>query len=140
MMKLNVMLDDGAFMPTRAHEWDGGLDLYSREDKVIFPQQSYHFDTGVHMDIKRGYAGILISKSGLNKDYNVQSEGLIDAGYTGSIGVTLCNHGNSMVHIKKGQKISQIVILRVARPKPRLVEWFKKTDRGDKGFGSSGKF
>ena len=102
MEKIKVMLDDGAFMPTRAHEWDAGLDLYSREDKVIFPQKSYHFDTGVHMDIKRGYAGILISKSGLNKDYNVQSTGLIDAGYTGSIGVTRI--ASSVVRVGKARK------------------------------------
>lgn len=140
MQKIKVMLDEGAKMPTFAHEADAGYDLYSREDKVIFPQSSYTFETGVHMAIEPGYAGVLISKSGLNKNLNVQSTGLVDADYIGSIGVTLYNHGSNMVHIKKGQKISQIVFLPIKKPKLELVDSLEATERGDGGFGSSGAF
>ena len=140
MLEIKVMLEEGAKTPTKAHDPDAGFDLYSREDKVIFPQSSYTFDTGVHMGIKPGYAGLLVSKSGLNKNFSVQSTGLVDADYTGSIGVTLYNHGSNMVHIKKGQKISQIVILPIIYAELVLSDSLEATERGDGGFGSSGAF
>lgn len=140
MQKIKVMLEKNAKMPTKAFEHDAGFDLYSREDKVIFPNSSYTFETGVHMKIEPGFAGVLISKSGLNRNLNVQSTGLIDADYTGGIGVTLYNHGTSMVHIKEGQKISQIVILPIATPELELVDSMEETERGGGGFGSSGEF
>lgn len=140
MLEIKVMLDEGAKMPTKAHEHDAGFDLYSREDKVIFPHESYTFETGVHMAIEPGYAGLLVSKSGLNKNLNVQSTGLVDADYTGGIGVTLYNHGSGMVRIKKGQKISQIVLMPILYAKLVLSDALEATERGDGGFGSSGAF
>ena len=101
MEEIKVMLDKGAIMPTRAHEDDAGLDLYTPEDfglgfvnegdvnRVIHGVDSYIVDTGVHVEIPKGYVGMLKSKSGLNVKYGIISEGVIDAGYTGSIKVKL---------------------------------------------------
>lgn len=139
-MKMKVVLDEGAKMPTRAHEADAGYDLYSRENAVIYHGDSHRFDTGVHVQIPRGYAGLIVSKSGLNVRYGVQSEGLIDADYTGSITVKLYNHGNAAVRIEKGQKISQLVIIPIITPELEQAESLEETERGDGGFGSSGKF
>lgn len=138
MEKIKVMLDDGAFMPTRAHSADAGLDLYATEDAVIFRDGSATFDTGVHIAIPEGYVGFLKSKSGLNINSGLQSAGVIDSGYTGSIRVKLYNHGHEMVHIKRGQKISQLVILPIVTPELQVVEEFEQTERGNNGFGSSG--
>lgn len=140
MEKIKVMLDDEAFMPTRAHEADAGLDLYAREDAVIFRDGSKKFDTGVHVAIPEGYVGFLKSKSGLNVNQGIQSAGVIDSGYTGSICVKLYNHGYEAVRIKRGQKISQIVILPIVTPEPVLVDSLEETERGDGGFGSSGAY
>ena len=68
------MLDDGAFMPTRAHGADAGLDLYATKDAVIFRHGSEKFDTGVHIEIPDGYVGFLKSKSGLNVKSGITSE------------------------------------------------------------------
>lgn len=138
--RIKVMLDPGAKMPARAHDADAGYDLYSREDAVIFPNASGEFDTGVHMAIPHGFCGVLISKSGLNMKHGVQSDGLIDSDYTGSICVKLYNHGAKAVEIKKGQKISQIVILPIITPELDEVDRMEDTERGDGGFGSTGKF
>ena len=138
--KIKVMLDEGAKMPTRAHETDAGLDLYAREDAVIFRHGSYKFDTGVHVEIPKGYVGFLKSKSGLNVNQGIQSAGVIDSGYTGSICVKLYNHGSGMVHIKAGQKISQLVLLPIITPELELVDSLEETERGNGGFGSSGAF
>lgn len=140
MDKIKVMLDKGAYMPTRAHKADAGLDLYATEDAVIFRDGSYTFDTGVHVAIPEGYVGFLKSKSGLNVKQGIQSAGVIDSGYTGSIRVKLYNHSSEMVHIRKGQKISQLVILPVATPEIELVDALEDTERGNGGFGSSGDF
>ena len=137
---MKIVLDDGAIMPTRAHFLDAGYDLHSREDAVIQPNESRTFDTGVHMEIPKGYVGFLKSKSGLNVKSGILSEGVIDAGYTGSICVKLYNHGSQAVEIKKGQKITQIVFLPIWTPEVELADCLYNTERGANGFGSSGMF
>ena len=137
---VEVALDDGARLPTRVHAADGGLDLYSRQDAVIEPGKSCRFDTGVHMAIPEGFVGFIKSKSGLNVNYGIQSEGVIDSGYTGSIVVKLFNHGDLPVEIKKGQKISQLVLLPIITPILCVVKDLEATERGNGGFGSTGKF
>ena len=137
---MKVMLDEGAKMPTRGHIADAGYDLYSRDDAIIFGGDSQRFDTGVHVQIPEGYVGMVKSKSGLNVQYGVQSEGVIDSGYTGSIVVKLYNHGKAMVRIEKGQKISQLVILPIITPELEPVDSLEETERGNGGFGSTGKF
>lgn len=83
---MKIVLDLLAFMPTRAHEYDAGLDLYSASDDVyIYPGESELFDTGVHVQLPKNTVGFLKSKSGLNVKHGITSEGVIDVGYTGSI-------------------------------------------------------
>lgn len=145
-MKIKVMLDPGVTkIPSRAHEMDAGLDLYSPIDTVIPVQSAWTdgsmcIDTGVHIEIPAGYVGFLKSKSGLNVKSGIQSEGVIDAGYTGSIMVKLYNHSKYPVPIKKGQKISQLVILPIITPELELVDGLEDTERGNGGFGSTGAF
>ena len=139
-MKLKVVLDPEAKMPCRAHSADAGYDLFSREDATIFPNSGGKFDTGVHIAIPAGYVGFLKSKSGLNVNNGIQSEGVIDAGYTGSICVKLYNHGSQAVEIKKGQKISQLVLLPIITPDLEQVDSLEDTERGNGGFGSTGAF
>lgn len=138
-MKLKCMLDPGAKMPTRAHEDDGGLDLYSRVNAVLRPGMIAEFDTGVHVAVPRGYVGLLTSKSGLMKK-GITSRGTIDAGYTGSIKAILYHNGQEPVKIAKGQKITQLVICPIITPEPEQVDSLEDTERGDGGFGSTGKF
>lgn len=137
---MKVMLDEGAIMPTRAHECDAGLDLYAREDVFLPMYDSHVFDTGVHVEIPKGYVGMIKSKSGLNVNHNITSEGVIDCGYTGSIRVKLYNNGNRNMTIKKGQKISQLVIMPIITPELELVDTLEETERGTGGFGSTGAF
>ena len=139
-MTIKVKLDDWAFMPTRAHKTDAGLDLYSPCFGIIPPNESLCFDTGVHIEIPEGYVGMIKSKSGLNVKNGITSEGVIDSGYTGSMVVKLYNHGYEIVEIRKGQKISQLVILPIITPELELVDELEATERGNGGFGSTGAF
>ena len=139
-MKIKVKLDPGAVMPQRAHRWDAGLDLYSREDATIYQCDSHCFDTGVHVEIPPGYVGFIKSKSGLMVKYNIVTDGTVDAGYTGSIVVKLFNHSHCAVPILRGQKIAQLVIQPIAIPELELVDSLEETERGNNGFGSTGAF
>ena len=137
---MKIILDEGAKMPTRAHADDAGLDLYSRENRVIYPHSSATFDTGVHVEIPQWYVGMIKSKSGLNVKYGLTSEGVLDCGYTGSIRVKLYNHSSEAYTVAAGDKISQLVIMPIITPELELVEDFEtKTARGENGFGSTGR-
>lgn len=149
---MKIKLDKGAIMPTRAHDTDAGLDLYSRESKVVPAGGSAVFDTGVHIELPEIYfpfdkcpcqfeavVGLIKSKSGLNVKHNITSEGVIDMGYTGSIVVKLYNHGKEDYQVNAGDKISQLLILPILTPSLELVDRLEETERGDNGFGSSGK-
>ena len=137
---MKIILDEGAKMPTRAHADDAGLDLYSRENRVIYPHSSATFDTGVHVEIPQWYVGMIKSKSGLNVKYGLTSEGVLDCGYTGSIRVKLYNHSSEAYTVAAGDKISQLVIMPIIAPELELVKDFgTDTERGDNGFGSTGR-
>ena len=136
---MKIMLDAGAYMPTRAHEDDAGLDLYAMDSQIVCAKESAVFDTGVHIELPQGTAGFLKSKSGLNVKYGLTSDGVIDSGYTGSIVVKLYNHSGYDYTVRAGDKISQLVILPVCISDLTLVDKLDTTDRGDAGFGSTGR-
>lgn len=89
---MKIVLDNGAFKPYKAHPEDAGFDLMARERQIVPAHGSAIFDTGVHIEIPQGFVGFLKSKSGLNVKHGITSEGVIDAGYTGSICVKLYNN------------------------------------------------
>ena len=136
---MKIQLDENSLMPTRAHATDAGLDLYAPYGQEIPPKRSATFDTGVHIQLPEGTAGLLVSKSGLSVRHNLTSTGLIDCGYTGSIRVTLYNHSEQWYHVKKGDKISQLVIIPIITPELEVVDKLEDSERGEKGFGSSGR-
>lgn len=141
---MKIMLDKGAKMPTRAHPWDAGLDLYAPEGVGTYCIDpcggSTTIDTGVHMEIPEGYVGFIKAKSGLNVKHGLTCTGVIDAHYTGSIAVKLYNHHRCLRYdVRPGDKIAQLVILPCLLPELELVDSLEETDRGDAGFGSTGR-
>lgn len=138
---MKIKLDKGAYMPTRAHDTDAGLDLYCPvgQAQIVPAKESAIFDTGVHVELPLGTAGMVKSKSGLNVNYGLTSEGVVDVGYTGSIVVKLYNHSGYDYKIEEGDKISQLVIVPILTPELELVNSLEVTERGDGGFGSTGR-
>lgn len=136
---MKVKLDKGAFMPEYAHAADAGADLKSPTCGIVYPGDSIIIDTGVHVEIPDGMVGMLKSKSGLNVNNGIVSEGVIDSGYTGSIRVKLYNHGDNEYSVKRGDKITQLVIMPVNHETFELVDSLEETDRGNGGFGSTGR-
>lgn len=152
---MKIMLDEGAVMPTRAHEFDAGLDLYTPKtvsihgSKYTAPIYNHGYgmvgigqrviDTGVHVEIPAGYVGLIKSKSGLMVNAGLLTDGTIDSGYTGSIKVKLFNTSPKDYMFKAGDKIAQLVIVPCLLPELELVDHLEETDRGDGGFGSTGR-
>lgn len=136
---LKVKLDEGAYMPERAHEWDAGADLRTPVDFTLHGDNFATIDTGVHIEIPAGYVGMVKSKSGLMTNHGIVTDGTVDAGYTGSIKVCLFNHDINISHFARGDKIAQLVILPIVTPGFEQVEEIEGGDRGDGGFGSTGR-
>lgn len=160
---MNIVLDENAYMPIKAHPEDAGFDLFAKHDfevpacsyalctyltsnnELTPPKHEVHagyavHDTGVHIEIPKGYVGFLKSKSGLNINHHITGTGVIDSGYTGSIQVKLYNHSSEPYTFKKGDKIIQLVILPISPVNElTLVNSLNKTVRGDNGFGSTGR-
>lgn len=143
-MELKVSrIEDGAVLPTRAHEGDAGLDLYACEAAHIGPGERWSVGTGVAVEIPVGHAGLVLPRSGLARDHGISlpnSPGLIDAGYRGEIRVLLLNTDPAdTFNVEPGDRIAQLVIAPVALAEPVEVEVLAESARGDGGFGSSGR-
>lgn len=137
---MNCMLEDGAYLPEKAHEADAGYDLRTHIPVKIPAGGSATIDTGIHIAIPEGFFGKLESKSGLNVKHHIVSlGGVIDAGYTGSIVVKLYNLGKQDYIFQKGDKIVQMIIQPCINLCLKQVKALEDTERGDKGFGSSGR-
>jgi dUTP pyrophosphatase len=139
-MKIKIKLDDGAFAPESAHTADAGYDLRTPRDCYIQAGSAAIIDTGVHMAIPEGYVGFLKSKSGLNVRDHLTGEGVIDSGYTGSIVVKLYHNGEyGGKQFHRGDKVIQIVLLPIIKPDIEIVDSLEETERGENGFGSTGR-
>lgn len=132
--------DAAAKLPARATSGDAGLDLYSVEDIAIEPGDRLVVKTGIAMEIPFGYAGLVWDKSGLAAKKGLKTMGgVIDAGYRGEIQVVLANLGNEPHAIAVGDKIAQLLIQKVELPEVSEAAELSDSERGDGGFGSTGK-
>jgi dUTP pyrophosphatase len=135
-------LDKDLPLPKQAHANDAGVDLYSRIDKTLEPGERALIPTGIAVSIPEGYAGFVQPRSGLALKHGlsiVNTPGLIDPHYRGEISVILVNlDKNNSFEIKRGMKIAQLVFQKIAEPFWEEVENLDITERGEKGFGSSG--
>ena len=149
---MKIKLDEGAFAPIRCHETDAGLDIRSPLDVIVPPSRiiydaignfvrigSATIDTGVHIELPHGRVGLLKSKSGLNVKHGITSEGVIDEAYRGSIRAKLYNHTENEYLVKRGDKITQLLVMPCDYVECELADELGDTDRGENGFGSSGR-
>ena len=131
-------------MPTRAHEYDAGLDLRCghKLGVILLPGKRELVNTGVAVNIPAGYVGLVHPRSGWAHKYGItvnNAPGTIDSGYTGNIKVNLINHGQDAVSIGYGDRIAQLLVQRVELPELEVVDSLDTTARGTAGHGSTGE-
>lgn len=136
------ILDKSATIPVQAHPGDAGMDLVSIEDAVIAPGARRLVHTGLAVEIPFGFEGQVRPRSGLALKHGVtvlNAPGTIDAGYRGEVGVVLVNFGDAPFVVEKGMRIAQLVIAAVAEVAVEIADELSSTERGEGGYGSSGR-
>jgi len=135
-------LDDGATLPSVRHPGDAGLDLRATVDVEVPPGERAKIPTGVAVAIPDGHAGLVLPRSGLASKYGLtlaNAPGLVDAGYRGEVIVSAINLDRSeAVKIARGDRIAQLVIVRIPDVEPVWADELPDSERGDGGFGSTG--
>ena len=136
-------LSEAARPPGQAHEGDAGYDLHAAEAATIAPGERASVGTGVAVAIPEGQAGLVIPRSGLAARHGisvVNAPGLIDSGYRGEVRVLLLNTDPAEPFtVEPGDRIAQLVLVRVETEEPVEVEELDETVRGAGGFGSTGR-
>ena len=137
-----TLLSDTAVPPARAHEHDAGLDLHAAEAVSLGPGERASVGTGVAVAIPEGLAGLVLPRSGLAARHGialVNAPGLIDAGYRGELRVLLLNTDrDAAFEVLPGDRIAQLVLVPHTEPELEEVPFLDATQRGARGFGSTG--
>jgi dUTP pyrophosphatase len=135
-------LHENAILPTRAYAGDAGLDLHAVEAVTLEPGARASIGTGIAVAIPEGQGGLVLPRSGLAARSGialVNAPGLIDAGYRGEIRVLLLNTDRETpCEIAVGDRIAQLVLVRLELPATVEVDELPASERGEGGFGSSG--
>jgi dUTP pyrophosphatase len=135
-------LHEHARLPSRAYPGDAGLDLYAVEPVRLEPGERAAVPTGIAVEIPAGQAGLVLPRSGLAARHGisvVNAPGLIDAGYRGEVKVLLLNTDRrEPCTIDAGDRVAQLVLVRVDTPEVVEVDALALSERGAGGFGSSG--
>jgi dUTP pyrophosphatase len=135
-------LDPALPVPRYARRDDAGLDLCAAHDATLEPGGRSLVGTGIAVAIPAGYAGLVLPRSGLALERGVtilNAPGLIDAGYRGEIKVLLVNHdGRAPATLRRGDRVAQLVLVRVERVEVVPVDALPASERGEGGFGSTG--
>jgi dUTP pyrophosphatase len=143
LIELSVQrLRDDAIVPDRAYEGDAGLDLSACDRTELGPGERAVLGTGLAVAIPEGYAGFVQPRSGLADRHGisiVNSPGLIDSGYRGEIKVVLINTDRAAPFVvEPGMRIAQLVVLPVPEVDVVVSDELPSTERGVRGYGSSG--
>lgn len=137
-----VRLDPGVPLPAYAHEGDAGADLCVTTGVVLAPGERRLVGTGIAVALPEGYAGFVHPRSGLAARRGltiVNAPGTVDAGYRGEILVCLLNTDTvSPIELDRGDRIAQLVIMRISRAEFEIVDELADSRRGTGGHGSTG--
>ena len=140
-------LHPDAILPLRTYDSDAGLDLFALEDTLIEPESIGVVKTGIAIDIPAGFVGLIWPRSGMAvKRHSDVFAGVIDTGYRGDVSVCLYNAKKRLVNgdygfldIKKGDRVGQILVQEIPKFTVREVQELGQSERGEKGFSSSGR-
>ncbi|MDP2908795.1 MAG: dUTP diphosphatase [Nanoarchaeota archaeon] len=141
-MKVKIeKVDKELPLPRFATKGSVGVDLHSAETFTLNPGEFRKVSTGIKVAVPPGYEGQVRPRSGLAASHGVSivnTPGTLDSDYRGLLYVLLINHGPNYVHIKKGDRIAQLVVNKVELFDWEVSEKLDETERGESGFGHTG--
>lgn len=138
--RIEFMLEAGSQKPTRGYKGDAGWDLYTNEELVVFEKMAVNVKTGVSVAMPLGMWGRIASRSSTHRTYGLQViEGIIDNGYRGELFVQVVNNSGRPVRVEKGARLAQFIPHAVIDLSWVGVNELQQSDRGEKGFGSTGR-
>lgn len=118
---------------------DVGLDLRANEDVPLMPMEQKTVKTGLKIKIPEGHVGLIRDRAGIVSEMNVHTvAGTFDPDYRGEVSIVVVNFGEEEVEIEKGMRIAQMIILPVTKVEVKIVSSLSETERGSRGFGSTG--
>ncbi len=140
-MELKVRrIKKDARLPRYGHTGDAGLDLFSVVEAVLKPGEAFAVPTGIQTAIPSGFVGLIWDKSGISLSGVHRLAGVVDAGYRGEIKVVMINLSGNDFAVSKGMKIAQMLIQPVVGVTVNETDDLDDTERGEGGFGSTGRF
>eukprot|EP00088_Acartia_fossae_P070812 TRINITY_DN9573_c0_g1_i2.p1 TRINITY_DN9573_c0_g1~~TRINITY_DN9573_c0_g1_i2.p1 ORF type:complete len:175 (+),score=55.45 TRINITY_DN9573_c0_g1_i2:2-526(+) len=133
-------LTEKAIIPTRGSQKAAGYDLYSAYDYQIPPRGKILAKTDIQIKVPHGTYGRVAPRSGLAWKQHIDiGAGVVDEDYRGNVGVVMFNHSEVQVDIKAGDRIAQLVCEKICYPDIKVLDTLDETERGEGGFGSTGK-
>ena len=138
VLKVKKLRPD-AVLPVRKRKGDAGLDLYAVEDVVLKPGEWKAVPTGIAVEIPEGHFGLIKDRSGLALKHALHClAGVVDENYRGEVKVVMINLGGEEFKVERGTRIAQLLIVPYLSVEVEEVEELSDTERGERGFGSSG--
>jgi dUTP pyrophosphatase len=132
---------DGVELPTRVYPGDAGLDLQAAREATIPPGERCVVETGVRVEIPPGYVGFILPRSGHAAKFGIthlDAPGVIDSEYRGELHFILYNSDKRETFtVNVGDRLGQLLVLRVAQAMPILASVLSASERGSRGLGSS---
>ena len=139
-MKIKIKkLKDDAKLPTYAKLGDVGMDMYAMETVTIPPMGHHRFWHGFALEFDTGFAAIVKDKSSISKAGLHTMGGVFDAGYRGEYNTHLVNLSGESYTVEEGDKVAQLVIYPIAIAELEETDTLSESERGEGGFGSTGK-
>ena len=142
-LPMTVDVAGGAKVPTYAHETDAAADLYAAKDITLAPYSMGNIiSTGIKIQLPEGWLAMILPRSSMGTKTALRlsnSVGLIDSGYRGELGIIYDNLSEKEYEIKAGDRIAQLLVMPNYRFQAKVVDILANSDRGEGGFGASGK-
>ena len=139
-LPLPTHVTDGGALPEYASAGAAGADLRASEPVEIAPRGRAAVPTGVRLEIPAGHVGLVWPRSGLAVRHGIDTlAGVIDSDYRGEVRVVLVNHGDEAFRIARGDRVAQLLVQRVERAAFAAVPSVAESERGEGGFGSTGR-
>jgi dUTP pyrophosphatase len=138
-MELKVKRIKQVSLPRYAKYGDAGLDIYSAEELIINPKAKALISAGIKIEIPKGYFGLIKDRSGLAVKHGLHClAGVIDSGYRGELKIAMINLSDKPYKIDYNTRIAQMILIPIISPRIVEVDELEESDRGERGFGSTG--